>query len=76
MCDPTTKSKDENDELFLEGVISTNAAAKFLSVSRSMVYLLMDQGALPFVKIGKARRIPMRAVVNLLRSCSIVLPPR
>ena len=41
------------------------AAAAFLSRSRATLYTLMDRGELPFVKIGRSRRIPKRAVVEL-----------
>jgi len=39
--------------------------AEFLSVSRTTVYGLMETGQLRYVKIGKARRIPRRALVEL-----------
>lgn len=41
-------------------------AAEFLRVSRSKVYGLMDGGALVYVKLGRCRRIPRPAVVELL----------
>jgi excisionase family DNA binding protein len=59
----------ENDEAKYElvsgGLDQVPEAARFLGVSRSQVYKLMDQGCLPYVKIGKSRRIPHRAVVEL-----------
>ena len=39
--------------------------ARFLGLSRSRVYSLMDAGQLAYVKIGRSRRIPHRAVVEL-----------
>ena len=39
--------------------------ARFLALSRASVYQLMDRGELPWVKLGRARRIPRRAVVDL-----------
>jgi excisionase family DNA binding protein len=39
--------------------------ARFLRLSQSTVYDLMARGLLPYVKIGKSRRIPHRAVVEL-----------
>ena len=40
-------------------------AAGFLRLSVSTIYALMGKGLLPYVKIGKSRRIPHRAVVEL-----------
>ena len=53
----------ERAELFADGLISVPDAAKFLSISKSKLYLVMDAGELPYVKIGSSRRIPKRALV-------------
>jgi excisionase family DNA binding protein len=45
------------------GLLPVSEAAEFLGVSRSMVYALMEDGQLPYVKIGRARRIPRRALL-------------
>ena len=37
-------------------------AARVLAISRSTVWKLMDSGALPWVKIGGARRVSAAAV--------------
>ena len=47
------------------GLMSVQEAARFLSVSRSTLYELMESGRLVYVKLGRARRIPRRAVVGL-----------
>jgi excisionase family DNA binding protein len=52
-------------ELVADGLLTVAAAAAFLSVSRSTLYLAMDRGQLPFVKLGRARRIPRRALLAL-----------
>lgn len=39
--------------------------ADFLGVCRSTIYKYMDSGKLPFVKIGRSRRIPRKALVEL-----------
>ena len=39
-------------------------AAEF-EVSEQAVYTLMDRGQLAFVKLGRSRRIPRRAVVEM-----------
>jgi excisionase family DNA binding protein len=40
-------------------------AARFLGVSRSKIYDLMNEGRLPYVLIGRTRRVPIRAVQAL-----------
>ena len=35
-------------------------AAQFLALSRSKLYAMMDAGELPYVKIGRSRRISTR----------------
>jgi excisionase family DNA binding protein len=52
-------------QLVAEGLLSVYDAAAFLSVSRSKLYEMMDQGLLPFVKLGRSRRVPRRALVEL-----------
>lgn len=48
-----------------DGLLTTEEAAAFLGVRRSFLYKLMQTGELAFVKIGKARRIPKRALIEL-----------
>ena len=48
-----------------DGLLSVAAAAAFLSVSRSKLYEMMDGGLLPYVKLGRSRRVPRRALVEL-----------
>ena len=55
----------EREELVADGLLTVSDAAGFLKVSRSRVYELMDRGELAFAKIGRSRRIPRRAVVEL-----------
>ena len=52
-------------ELVADGLMTVSEAAGFLHLSRSSVYQLMDRGELPFVKLGRSRRIPRRALVEL-----------
>lgn len=47
-----------------DGLVTVVEAAGFLGIGRSKTYDLMDKGLLPYVKIGKARRIPRRALVD------------
>ena len=57
--------KARHDSLVADGLVSVDEATTFLSVSRSTVYELMDKGLLPFAKIGRSRRIPKRALIEL-----------
>ena len=42
-----------------------------LSLSRSTLYNLMERGDLDYVKIGRARRIPLREIERLIRASLI-----
>lgn len=53
------------EDLLADGLVDVKEAAEFLRISRSTVYTLMDAGKLGYVKIGAARRIPKRALVDL-----------
>ena len=55
----------EHAELVADGLMTVREAAVFLRLSRSTVYTLMDQGELPYVKLGRSRRIPKRALIEL-----------
>ena len=59
---------DNDIDLVSEGLMTVRKAAEFLGLSRSTVYALMESGELPFAKIGKARRIPRRAVAEFAAS--------
>jgi excisionase family DNA binding protein len=52
-------------ELVSGGLQRISEAARFLGVSRSLVYQLINSGVLPTVRIGRSRRIPIRAVHEL-----------
>ena len=55
-------------ELLADGLITVAEVAKFLSVSRSTVYEAMERGELQYVKLGRSRRVPKRAVLDLARA--------
>ncbi|MBL8798911.1 MAG: helix-turn-helix domain-containing protein [Planctomycetia bacterium] len=55
-------------ELLQDGLEKVPEAARFLCLSRSKVYQLMDRGELPYVQLGRSRRIPRRALVQLAAS--------
>ncbi len=48
------------------GLQTVQAVAAFLSLSRSKVYQLMERGELPYVKIGKSRRLRWSDVMRLV----------
>ena len=52
-------------ELIADGLQRISEAARFLGISRSLVYQLINSGRLPTVRIGRSRRIPIRAVREL-----------
>jgi excisionase family DNA binding protein len=45
--------------------------AKFLNLSRSKVYLMMEQGHWPFVKFGKSRRVRWADVYHLVEQSTV-----
>jgi excisionase family DNA binding protein len=45
--------------------------ARYLKMSRSMIYLLMERGELPYVKIGRTRRVKLEDVKNLIEQNSV-----
>lgn len=51
----------ENGLASEEGRLVTAAyCAEYLSISLAMVYKLMENGTLPYVKIGRCRRVVLR----------------
>ena len=56
------------DKMIASGMMTIREAAKFLRLSRSTLYVLMDEGGLCYVKIGGSRRIPLEAVHALAKS--------
>ena len=43
-------------------------AAEALQVSRSKVYELMNRGEIPWVRVGRVRRVPVEALRQLIRT--------
>jgi excisionase family DNA binding protein len=56
---------DQAHALVADGLDTIKDAAAFLKVSVAQIYRLMAAGELPFSKIGRSRRIPRRALVEL-----------
>jgi len=61
----STLSPQKRTGLVAEGLLTINESAEFLRLSRAKIYQLMDSGDLCVTKLGRARRIPRRAVVEL-----------
>lgn len=55
-------------KLVEEGLLRVNECCRFLGISRSLVYELMDAGKIPFVKIGRSRRVPRQALKEFAAS--------
>ena len=53
-------------ELLADGALSVAEAVRFASVSRATLYAAMSAGELVFVKRGRRRLIPKRALVAWL----------
>lgn len=56
------------EDLVEDGLVSLNDAMAFLSIGRSTLYELFDKGLLPYAKIGRSRRVPKRALVQLAQA--------
>jgi len=53
-------------ELLEEGCLTIEEAVQFSGLSRSFLYEQMKAGRLPFIKVGACRRVPRRALQQLL----------
>lgn len=56
---------DNDLDLVADGLLTVKEAIAFISLSRSTLHKLMENGQLGYVKIGKARRIPRKALLEL-----------
>lgn len=61
----------DNDAFEAEGLVRVSTATKYLSLSRSKLYAMMDAGELPYVKFGKARRIRRSDLCELVRQRAV-----
>jgi excisionase family DNA binding protein len=64
MAELTDRLKGMTDD----GLLTVDEARQFLRASRSTVYALMDSGDLAYVKFGRNRRIPRRALIEFATS--------
>ncbi len=59
---------DDRVELVQDGLMTIAEAMAFSRLSRTTLYGLMETGRLSYTKLGRARRIPKRALVELAAS--------
>jgi excisionase family DNA binding protein len=50
--------------LLAEGLLTVREAASLCRVSRGFLYAAMERGELPYCKLGRARRIPRRGLLE------------
>jgi excisionase family DNA binding protein len=53
---------DPRTRMAAEGFASIPEAQKYLNLSRSSIYRLMDDNQLAFARFGRSRRIPLAAL--------------
>ncbi len=56
---------EREEELVADGLVRIAEAERFSGLSRSKLYELMEAGELAYVKLGRARRIPRRVLIEL-----------
>ena len=57
--------EDSAQNLVESGLVTVKDAARFLHISLAFTYELMARGDLPYTKLGRARRIPKKALIEL-----------
>lgn len=60
----TPKTIEDNEQP--SRLATVREAARYLNVSRSLLYNLMDAGRLGYVKIGRCRRVPWEGLERLI----------
>jgi excisionase family DNA binding protein len=63
-----TAETETSEELFQDGAMGVNDAAKFIGVSRAVLYRLMEKGTIPFAQPAGRRLVPRRSLVRWLAS--------
>ncbi len=71
----TATSNNAAHAIVGDGLLTVRQAAQFLGLSIASLYAFMGRGDLPFVKFGRSRRIPKKAVVELAAK-NLVAPPQ
>lgn len=60
------KRLSKQDANSLDALMKVDDVAEFLSLSRSKVYEMMQNGELAFIKFGRARRIQRSELLRLI----------
>ena len=63
-------------ELYAEGALSVRDACAEYGISRSVVYVLMQSGGLPYSQLGRRRCIGRRALAELLAKSVVGFTPQ
>ena len=63
-----TPAPDVPREAWVEGALTVSAAAAFLGCSRKHLFDKMADGSLAWGRLGRSRRIPKGALLDLLAS--------
>ena len=59
-------TRDDVVREFVGGFLTLDETAALLAVSRTSIYRLMRRNELPWVRVGGVRRVPKKAVNNLI----------
>jgi len=57
---------EERLKMAEEGFLTISDAERFTGMKRSTLYNLMQDGTLPYAKVGKARRIPKKSLIEFM----------
>lgn len=55
-------------------LLTIDAAADFLAISRGAVYHLLDRGEMTSIHIGRSRRIPLAELRRFVANCGHSMP--
>jgi excisionase family DNA binding protein len=59
-----------------DGLVTVKQASEFLNISIAGVYAAMGRGELAYVKLGRSRRVPRRALAELAAKNLVVRDQR
>jgi excisionase family DNA binding protein len=62
------RTESTENELLTEGALQINDAVTWSGIGRSKLYMAMAEGDLSYVRVGKRRLIPKRALRDYLAS--------
>lgn len=57
---------DPRIEMVADGLLTVTEAEELTGLGRSTLYECMDRGELPYLKFGRARRIPRNALLAFM----------